>query len=56
MSIRRIASVGMFWISLRLEMRRPLSRTTGPEVLLRPRSLRVCGASSFSSSVTVLTP
>ena len=53
--MRRMASVGMFWISLKPEMRRPFSSTTGLSPP-RPRSLRASGASSCSSSVTVLTP
>ena len=55
MSTRKIASVGMFWISLKPEMRRPLSSTTGLSPP-RPRSLRVSGESSCRSSVTVDTP
>ncbi len=47
--------MGMFWISLKLEMRRPFKSTTGVSPP-RPRSLRVSGDSSCSSSVTVLTP
>ncbi|WP_342454654.1 hypothetical protein [Sphingomonas sp. H160509] len=41
-------------ISLKLEMRRPLSSTTGAPPL--PRPLVVCGLSSLSRSETVLTP
>jgi hypothetical protein len=53
--MRRITSVGIFWTSFRLEMRRPFSSTTGVSPP-RPRSLRVCGARSSRGSVTVLTP
>jgi hypothetical protein len=53
-STRWIASVGMSRISLKLEMRRPLSRTTGAPPL--PRPLVVCGLSSFNRSDTVETP